>query len=183
MASHEALVVLAHERDAFRRPVRLLVVDGAQPRVDLFQHVVAGTRGFDAPLPEVARRRRRHAVARLPAQQRAVAAVLLEQVAEEGRARTEHPDHDERRIDALVGDVGVLSRPVDDAQPIGERAHDVALYCRGAEVVQLRFGRDRRAVHRETLAEAVAAEVVEPGQAARLGDHVVGNQLHQAAEL
>ena len=53
------------------------------------------------------RRRRRNAVAGLPAQQRAVAGVLFEQVAEERRAGAEHADHDQRRVDAFVGDVGM----------------------------------------------------------------------------
>ena len=137
----QALEVLAHQRDALGRTVGFLVVDRADPRVDLFEHVVAHAGGFDTrTAAKVGGRRWGNAVAGLPAQERAVAGVLFEQVAEERRAGAEHADHHDRRVDALVGDVGVLLRPVDDAEAVGERPDDVGVDRGFAELVELRFG-------------------------------------------
>ena len=74
----------------------------SQPGVELLEHVAAHPRRFDPrTAAKIARRRWRHAVARLPAQEGAVAVVLFEEVAEERRAGTEHADDDERCIDAF----------------------------------------------------------------------------------
>ena len=105
----ETLEVLAHERDALGRTVGLLVVDRADPRVDLLEHVVPEAGRLDPrSAAEVGGGGRRNAVAGLPSEEGAITRVLLEEIAEKGRAGAEHPDHDERRVDRLVPYLGML---------------------------------------------------------------------------
>jgi hypothetical protein len=148
--------------------------------VQLLEHVVGHARRLDAwSRPEVGGRRRRHAVARFPAQQRTVTRVLFEEIAEEGGAGAEHADHDERRVDAFVGDVGMGLRVVDDAEAIAERADDRAEDAHAADLVEVRLVVHRRAVRGQAVAVAVAAEVVEPGCCARLGNERIRLESHR----
>ena len=144
----QALEVLAHQRDALGRAVGLLVMDGADPRIDLLEHVVADPRRLDARIG--VRRRPASAAERCRPPPSASSArlrvVLFEQVAEEGRSGAEHADHDERRVDALVGDVGCRCAQSTIRSRFDEAADDVGADRGGAELVELRLGRRRRAV-------------------------------------
>ena len=161
----EALEVLAHHGDALGGLVGLLVVHHLDHRVDLRQHRVAGVHRVDAWAGAmVGRSGRRNAVARFPHQQRAVAGILVEEPAEQRGAGAEHADHDQRSLDRLIGDVRVPRDPVDDPQPVRQRAGEHAREGGITELVELRVRVQRVAERRQPVAERVGPEVVQPGR-------------------
>ena len=177
----DALERLTHHRDALGRVDGRLVVDRADRRVERLEHVDAALRRVHAraAAPRLARRRR-SGVLRLPPEQRAVGRVLVEQVREERGAGAEHADHDDRCLDPLRVDLGVLLGPVDDLEPVDQRGGHGRRQRDGAELVELRLAVEAVDVQLQALAEAhdaardqVLTEVVEPGLLDRGGHDLV----------
>ncbi len=141
----QALEVLAHHRDAFGRPVGLLVVDGRHPRVELLEHVVA-RRARPRPAGPDRKVGRASAAGRC----RPPPSAAARGCARPGRAGScrnvvparNMPIDDERRLDALVGHLGVAARPSRRPAAGSTRLATMrALHRHLAELVELRLAR------------------------------------------
>src|SRR5262245_51003000 len=71
----------------------------------------------------------------------------------------------------------MLRAPLDDAQPIGEVAGELAADYRGAEVVQLRLLAQRINESLQPFPPGIRAEIGEAGLLARLFDRAVGVEV------
>ncbi len=112
----------------------------------------------------------------LPAVRCVVTAVGGQQALDQGRPRSHHADHDDRRRDALPGDLGVSGEPMVDAQPGAQAVHHSPAKGHATQFVERRRGVSVEE-HTERFTKAGRAEVLEPVRSAGRGQQCLWGEV------
>lgn len=169
-----------HQVLAFSRGLGLVTVHGPEVGKHLLDHrdALGGLRD-----PRVAALRgrlgRRGGRLRFPHPQRPELWVGRNQLAQGGGARARQTEDDDRALDHLVGDLGVLLVGLHDLQPLDEGVADGGVLHDAAEVVEFGFGVQGVDGALEALAVVGRAEVVEPGGRPRAVFECVSGKAHR----
>ena len=157
------------ELDLLLDRVRVLVVHRAQQRHHRHLRLVAAAAAFDARVDVVRSRAvagEGHRLEALPVGERPQSRIGRDEVDEVRRPRPRESDHDDRRRDGDVVDLGMPAVQILDEQAAAEQAHGPLTDREPSELVQTGVGFDRGDHRPQPRQEVVGAEVVEAGAGA-----------------
>ena len=123
-------------------------------------------------------RRRRRRLG-FPGAQRSELWIGRDQLAQRGGPGARQTQDDDRAVDDLVGDLGMLFVGFHDLQPLDQCVADGRVLHDSAEIVEFGFGVQRGDGPLETFAVVGRAEIVEAGGGARAVFEIVSGESHR----